>query len=347
MGKFFNGRVKKDRTTLIKYGAIAGGALIILILIILIASGKNKNNAVLDLKDSIDVEINGKMPKVKDYFSKFENFDVKDVTVEEYTNTALGSFTITIKAEGQGSGSIKVNIVDTTAPELTVKDVVIPSGGTYSITDFVDKCEDNSKGECIAEFYSDQVDQNGNPVDYSAYTKDNEYTIKIVAKDESGNVSKPQEAKLKIGTGIPSVPTNCLFGDLTVNEEVYDYPMAVSVGDKSTGCAINRDLWDNKVVQKPVDDFYAKDHTKLKADLDEVLKSEFPNGAKIVAYPHYIAILNESLTGLVGYAVYVNVYIAPADSTSRVDTDENLMLAYYLNSDGTRNYDINLFELSK
>jgi len=347
MGKFFNGKVKKDRTTLIKYGAIAGGILLIIILIIIIAASKNKKDAVLELKDTIDVEINGKMPEVKDYFNKFENFDEDKVEIEEYSNTALGSFEITITAEDIGSENITVNIVDTTAPTLVLKDVIVPSGSTYSIENFIEKCEDNSEGECIAEFYTESVDQNGNPIDYSSYTKDDKYLIKIIAKDESGNITKPQDIYLTIGRDVEVDLTNCLYGGLTVNEELYDYPMAVIVGDQNSGCAINRDLWDSKNVQNPVNYVYTQDNNKLKKDLESILQEEYPNGAKIVAYPHYIAILNEEVTGLVGYAIYVNVYIADANTTEKVDSDENLMVAYYLNSDMTREYDINKFNLAK
>ena len=76
MGKFFNGRVRKDRGTLIKYGIIAAGVLLIIILFVLIAAGKNKkSDVVLELKDSVDFEVNSEWPEVMDFFTKFENFD--------------------------------------------------------------------------------------------------------------------------------------------------------------------------------------------------------------------------------------------------------------------------------
>ena len=349
MGKFFNGKVHKDRGTLVKYGIIAAGVLLIIILFVLIAAGKNKNNGVvLELKDSLDIEVNSEMPKTMDFFTKFENFDEELVNIEEFDITTVGSYTVTISAEGHGAEDITVNVVDTTAPELTLQNVEIESGGQYKIEQFVSECTDNSKGECIVEYYSESVDQDGNPIDYSSYSKDGKYLIKIIAKDESDNVSEPKEIYLTIGTSTTTQdPVACNFGDLTINTETHYYPVAVIVGDQDNNCAVNRDLWDSTSIQKPVNNFYQSDYERLQTQLKQILKEEYPNGAKIVAYPHYIAVLNKDLTGLVGYAIYVKVYVAEQSSATQVDTDENLKLSYYLRSDKTREYEVNKFDLAK
>lgn len=350
MGKFFNGRVRKDRGTLMKYGIIAAGVLLIIILFILIAAGKNKkSDAILELKDSVDIEVNSEWPEVLDFFTKFENFDESLVEIGDFDITTVGEYTVTITAEGHGSEDIIVNVVDTTAPELVLQDVEIPSGGEYDIEDFIESCSDNSEGECIVEYYTEALDQDGNPIDYSSFTKDNKYLIKIIAKDESGNTTQPQDIYLTIGEGeTPTQPIACSYGDLTVNTETHYYPLAVVVGDQNTGCALNRDLWDSASVQTPVNTFYENDYKRLQTQLkDDVLKVNFPNGAKIVAYPHYIAVLNNDLSGLVGYAIYVKVFIADSTSTDQVDSDENLKIAYYLRIDGTREYEVNKYDLGE
>lgn len=352
MGKFFNGKVRKDRGTLIKYGVIAAGVLLIIILFVLIAAGKNKkSDVVLELKDSIDIEVNSEWPETLDFFTKFENFDENLVTIGDFDITTIGEYTVTITAEGQGSADIIVNVVDTTPPALTLQDLEIESGGVYEISDFWLTCEDNSGGDCIVEYYTESIDQDGNPIDYSSFTEDGKYSVKIFAKDETGNASEVQTVSLTIGSGDNPIknpnPVVCNYGDLTVNTEKHYYPVAVIVGDEVNGCAINRDLWDSASVQNPVNDLYDSDYKRLKEQLQPSLEEAFPNGAKIVAYPHYIAVLNSEIKGLVGYAIYVEVFVADASSTEQVDSDENLKIAYYIRSDKTREYEINKFDLDE
>lgn len=351
MGKFFNGRVRKDRGTLIKYGIIAAGVLLIIILFVLIAAGKNKkSDVVLELKDSVDFEVNSEWPEVMDFFTKFENFDENLITIGDFDITTVGSYTVTITAEGQGSEDITVNVVDTTAPTLELQDLKLNSGDVYDIQDFIVSCEDNSGGECIIEYYSESVDQDGNKIDYSSFTKDGKYTVKIIAKDETGNSTDAQDITLTIGDGQSVVEPNpiaCNYGDLTVDTDVHSYPVAVIVGDQVNNCAINRDLWDSASIQTPVNSFYDEDYARLKTQLKPILTEKFPNGAKTVVYPHYVAVLNKELTGLVGYAIYVEVFIADAKTTGQVDSDENLTLTYYIRSDKSREYEINKFNVAE
>ncbi|MBE6155751.1 MAG: hypothetical protein E7164_03235 [Firmicutes bacterium] len=351
MGKFFNGKVRKDRGTLIKYGIIAAGVLLIIILFVLISAGKNKNkDVVLELNEVVTVEVNGEYPAIKDYFSKFENFDEKLVDITDFDITTVGEYTVTVTAEGYGSEDITVNVIDTTAPELVLKNVEIESGDTYYIEDFIHTCEDNSNTECIVEYYTESFDQTGNPIDYSSFTEDGKYLIKIIAKDESDNTSDPKDVYLTIGNDEQPVepePVTCTYGDLTINRETHYYPIAVVVGDQINNCALNRDLWDSATIQAPVKTFYQNDYERLKIQIKAELEKEFPKGAKIVAYPHFIGVLNAELKGLVGYAVYVKVYVAPADTSGQVDSDENLRLAYYLRSDKTREYEINKYNLAE
>ena len=347
MGKFFNGRVKKDRSTLIKYGTIAGGILLIFILFIIIAAKNSKhNNAVLELKESIDIEINSELPEKMDFFTKFENYDESLISIEwnGLDTSKVGEYTVTIRAE-KGSEDVTVNVIDSTAPVLKLKDVTIDVGDTYEIEQFVESCTDNSNETCIYEYYKESIDQQGNPIDYSNFTEENTYLIKIIAKDESGNSTPVQDARLIIGSGVAKDASACTYGDLSVSNVRVDYPMAVIVGDQNNQCALSKDLWNSSSVQSPVNKLYQTDYNNLKIELKDILtKKNYPS-ARIVAYPHYIAILNDDLQGLVGYAIYVKVYIVTSDYTGQIDSDENLILAYYLNSDLSRDYEINKYNL--
>lgn len=354
MGKFFNGRVSTNRGSLIKYGIIGGSILIIIILFVIIGCNKDKDNsnANLELHKTIDIEINSDWPDKLDFFSKFENYNVDLVSLEfgdDFSTTEVGSYKVLVHISEDQSEEVTVNIKDTIAPVIVVHDYEIAKGETYEVQDFVESCFDNSEKDCLVAYDTTSLDQNGNLIDYSSFTEENTYTIKLIAKDETGNATEVQKVTLKIGEGTnpddPVTPTDCSFGDLSVDETQYNYPVAVIVGDESTGCALNRDLWDNDISQVAVNDFYNQDYARLKTQMTTILETNFPNGAKIVAYPHYIAILNKDLKGLVGYAIYVKVYVVDASSEGQVDAESNLKIAYYLKSDKSRQYTVNSYNL--
>jgi len=356
MGKFFNGRVKQSRASMVKMGLIiAGVVLIILIFIIIAIRNNSKNPATLVLVENLTLEINSEEPNKMDFFSQFENFDEEKITIDyrDFDITEVGTYVVTVKAEGLGQEDVTVNVVDTTAPELTLNEVEIPYGQTYKAEDFITSCIDNSNEECYVEYYSEQLDQNGNKISFSSYTEVGTYVIKLVAKDNSDNYTNPKETTLTIvdngegggGSSNEPDPSLCLFGGLSIDKTQYDVPLAIVVGDKTSGCALDRDLWDDKEVTDSVAKFYNIDYQKLKNDLKEILKTEYPQGANIVAYPNYIAILNESITGLVGYAIEVKVYVTNVGYTGAIDTEENLQLSYYLLEDQSREYLVNKFNL--
>ena len=344
MGKFFNEKVKRRNNGLGRLIIISIGIIFIIILFILIARrNKKQTTAVPKLQDQVEVEVNGNWPSKFSYFSEYEGLTENDVTIDQSAAdiNKVGAYTITVNVKGYNPGHVTLNVVDHQMPTLTLKDVTINEGEKYTVDSFVNKCEDNSHEKCILEYDLSQ--------DYANYSEPGNYIIYIRAKDSSGNVTEYKEANLKINsaTGTPNddTPTtaDCQYGDLTMNED--KYPVAVIVGNEKTNCAINRDLWDNTSIQEPVNKFYQKDYSKLKTEMKSILESKYPNGAKIVAEPHYINILNTSLKGIVGYAIYVKIYVADANTTESVDKDENLVLAYYLNKDGSRKYEVNKYNL--
>lgn len=351
MGKFFNGQVKKDRTTLIRYIIIGCGVFFIILLFILIAAKSNKppSNVVLTPKDSLTLEVNSNWPEAVDFFDKIENYDTDDlsVTYNDLDMAKVGEYTVTLNADGYNSVDVKVKVTDTKPPELTLRELQINYGDVYKIDDFVVYCEDNSKELCTIDYYQKSQDQNGMLIDYSSFTQEGTYLIKIVAKDESGNETEVKETKLTIGQGTsPVTPTNCIYGGLNVSSSNVDYPIAVIVGDQLSNCALNRDLWDDKNgVQEPVDKFFNDDYAALKTDIDATLKTEFPKGAKIIVYPTYKAVLNDEAKGLVGYGIHVVVYIASQDYADNIATEENKVLEYYIKPDHTRQYIVNKYNL--
>lgn len=349
MGKFFNGKVKKSSGSYIQKILIVFGILLIIVLIALILLNRNKkpkDKVSLTLKDNLRIEVNSEKPNVKDFFSKFENYDEKNIEIDykDFDISKIGEYDIVVKIKDYGDKNIKLIVEDTKAPVLKLKELHINSNEPYNIEDFIESCKDNSGSECVINYYNDSKDENGVKVDYSSYKDDGTYVIKIIAKDINNNETKPVDTKLIIGNGV-SEETTCKFGNLNVDSKRVTYPIAIIVGDETKGCALDRNLWDNDNTQKEVNELYMKDYKALKSDLKDILVSRYPNGANIVAYPNFAAVLNDDLTGLVGYAIYVKVYIGDANSNDKTDKDENLVLSYYIKKDGTRQYDINKFNL--
>ena len=346
MGKFFNGQVKRDRTTLIRYIIIGCGIFFIIILFILIASKSKKkpnDNVVLTPKDSVIIEVNSEKPKVREFFEEIKNYDENLLSVDygDLDVSKVGEYEVKLNAEGYESVTATVIVKDSKPPVLILRELKIKYGDNYVLDEFVESCTDNSNTDCIIEYYQDSY-----YTDYSSFVDEGTYNIKIIAKDETGNPTDPQETKLTIeGNGIVEPgpenpePTECKFGNMTVTDE--RYPMAVVVGDQKNNCAVDRNLWDDKDTQEPASNF-------LKTDLDNIKKDEkFKSyidtnfhevDTNIVVKSDFIAIYNGDASGLVGYGIYVEIYLSERNSSVQTDTKENLVLSYYLNSDHTRKY---------
>ncbi len=352
MGKFFNGQTRGSRTSLIRYIIIGCGIFFIILLFILIAakSGK-KDNVVLEPKKSITLEVNSDLPEVDDLFEKIENFDKNDIIVDYgiLDVSSVGQYQIKVSAEKHGEAYIDVIVEDTIIPELILKDVEIEYGNYYSIDDFVASCTDNSGDECIIEYY-ETVDQNGKYVDFSSFTEVGEYVVKIIAKDYSDNPTPVKDAKLTIvgeGSVITPDPGTCLFGNMVVDKAIHNYPISIIVGDQSTGCALDRNIWDSATIDEEVQKFIEDDKDLLKdqSDVKEALEANFPNGAKIEMYPEKIVIFNKDIKGLVGFSIHVKVYMVPYNYDGIIDKNENLVLEYYIKTDHTREYLYNKFNI--
>lgn len=86
--------------------------------------------------------------------------------------------------------TISLELVDDVRPNLIVKDLTINEGVKYSVNDFVKEVSDNSSGG-VSVFYKES--KMGN------YVSPGKYSITIIAKDKSGNITE-KVSTLQINT---------------------------------------------------------------------------------------------------------------------------------------------------
>ncbi len=193
--KFFYSKVYNPKKSHLIIGAIiAAVVLIILIVVIIVISSKNKyytcSNHIIKPKNYVSVDLNGKFPPAKEYFSELAC--VKESKIKVDTSrvdiTTIGDYDAALKI-GKENYVIKIKVVDKSAPKLVAKPATILVGETYNAASFVESCSDNSKQECVVDFYQGDTDANGNAINYANYTAIGTHKIKIVAKDDAGNQS--------------------------------------------------------------------------------------------------------------------------------------------------------------
>ena len=132
------------------------------------------------------------------------NIETNGAPIEEGTDPyacvtkipyAIGSYDITVNFN-EKDYIVLLNVVDTTAPQVTLKEFQITEGTTYKITDFIESCSDNGKGECSYNYYYE--DYENEELDFGSHSAPGTYDIVIVALDDSGNISLPTNTKLTI-----------------------------------------------------------------------------------------------------------------------------------------------------
>lgn len=121
-----------------------------------------------------------------------DNGKLKDGYTSKTIVTGTGTYKVTIK-NNKKTYTATLNVKDTKAPTFKTKDVTITEGDSVSIDNFIESCTDNSSTNCIYKY----VDDKGNEIDDIDKTV-GEHTIKLIAKDESGNKTESQEAKLVV-----------------------------------------------------------------------------------------------------------------------------------------------------
>jgi ABC-type Na+ efflux pump permease subunit len=341
--KFFYDRVYNSRRTITNIIIISVCVIGIIICFIVVSNfqGKDtrKKEKVVNIKNEVTVEVNESYNN-DIFFSKLDNIDVDDIKVEYEESFNIGepgtySVTITIGEETYDSN---ITVVDTKKPVLTVQDVTITEGNKYSITDFVTSCTDNSEKDCVIS-YGESLDEDGNKVDFSSYSNPETYTIKISAKDPSGNEAV-EDAKLVINAKKTVTPKKeepvvkpkvCKYG----NDE-YDtdkYLMASKI--TSTGCALSLNLYKDTSTSESINKMMETETTRIKKDVDDLnLKGTFALSRKITA------IVNNSGSGIVGFELSMVVTITNDNKTSTVAD-------YKINSKGERVFTENPYDLVK
>lgn len=204
---------------------------------------KNKISNEVAIRKTLQTQVNSALPETVTYFEKISKIDISTVTVtypedmpitynvdkcDEETKlkvndildgtskesittyecaykmpSKVGEYDVTVTINKKDY-SVKLKVTDDINPELLLKNVTIEAGTPYTINDFVESCTDNYDNECIINYYYNSYDNQENILDYSSYTEEGTYEIKIAATDTSGNITVPQTATLTINPKTPN-----------------------------------------------------------------------------------------------------------------------------------------------
>lgn len=139
----------------------------------------------INIKENVEVEINSEVLNIKDFF---ENSNFSDGEINYFENdkkikfdtkyNKIGSFKVVIKINDKNYETT-LNVVDTLAPTLKLKELTTTLGDKFEINSFVESCTDNSKEDCILSYKEN-----------NKYTKVGTYDVTIIAKDKSDNVAE-------------------------------------------------------------------------------------------------------------------------------------------------------------
>ncbi len=339
--KFFYNRVYNTRRTIINLIIIGVCVIGIIVCFILVSNFQGENNekpeGSVSLKQEATIEVNEKFTK-EIFFSKIENVDLDTIDVtypDDFNLNTPGTYEVTLKISGKNY-TTKLTIVDTIKPELKLKEVTINPNKGYTANDFVESCSDNSGAECIIAFYQSGTDEDGKDVDYSKYTKEGTYPIKISAKDKSGN-ENVLETKLIIkkdgGTTTTKPPVNntCKYGDTTYDTNAYLITKDIS----TNGCAISLDLYNDEKTASEINKIMETETTRIKKDVEAL------NLTGVLSLNRKkSAIVNTAGKGIVGYELEITVTITNKDKSEEV-------VKYKLNSKGERVFITNPYKIKK
>lgn len=147
------------------------------------SSNIQTNEEKINIKENVEVEINSEVLNIKDFF---ENSNFSDGEINYLENdkkikfdtkyNKIGSFKVVMKINDKNYETT-LNVVDTLAPTLKLKELTITLGDKFEINSFVESCTDNSEEDCILSYKENKK-----------YTKVGTYDVTIIAKDKSDNV---------------------------------------------------------------------------------------------------------------------------------------------------------------
>ncbi len=149
------------------------------------SSNIQTNEEKINIKENVEVEINSEVLNIKDFF-KNSNFSDGEINYFENDKkikfdtkyNKIGSFKVVIKINDKNYETT-LNVVDTLAPTLKLKELTTTLGDKFEINSFVESCIDNSEEDCILSYKENKK-----------YTKVGTYDVTIIAKDKSDNVAE-------------------------------------------------------------------------------------------------------------------------------------------------------------
>lgn len=336
--KFFYNKVYNTKRTIINAIIIGVCVIGVIVCFIIVSNFQGESNTVktgnVSIKNEVSVEVNEEFNK-NIFFSKIENFDIDDVEIKyglDYDISKIGKYDVTIIIDGKNYNST-LNVIDTTIPELTLKNVTIDNGKSYSANDFVESCTDNSNKECKISFLQNATDTDGNNVDYSTYKNEGNYQVKIIAEDESGNQSI-KETTLTIGnpkteTENKPTTTSCKYGDNTYDTDNY----LIAVDITTNKCAVSLDLYKDENSTKDINKLMEAETKSIKKDVEALnLTGTLALNRKVTA------VINTSGNGIVGYELKMTVTITNNGKSETVTE-------YKVNNNGKRVFITNPYKL--
>lgn len=329
--KFFNKKVHSTQKTMTQIIIICACVIGIIICFVLANyfNSKKPKDAVIEMRDSVYIEINTELPDKTIFFTTLENVSEDDIKISyaDVDIAKIGEYPVTIKIYNE-KYSVKVHVVDTIAPMLTLEEIHIDENQEYQAKDFVTSCTDNSTENCQISFYDLAVDQDGNSIDYSKYKENGKYKIQIVGSDSSEN-SVVKDTFLIIGTGEETPSNTCKYGSNEYDKD--KYIMAVDISEN--GCAIDANLYKDEQQYAAINRVMDEETERLKKEFKK-LKGE----GTIQLFRNPSVILNKEETGIVGYTLHIKMEITQNGTTEVVEE-------YDLTQDGKRIFTINKYNL--
>ncbi|MCD7892830.1 MAG: polysaccharide deacetylase family protein [Erysipelotrichaceae bacterium] len=163
------------------------------------------------------VEINGELDPYS-YIDELKNCEKEDITIDSSNVNIeeLGTYPIiyTIKDKEY---TLNIDVVDTTAPTLSLKDVNIDYGDEVTVDDFIDIVADETE---VKKYFKEDYD----------FTIEGDQEIIVVAEDTSGNITEAT-ANLNVFKDTEA-PTITGLEDITVYvNETVDYMSGISAID--------------------------------------------------------------------------------------------------------------------
>ncbi len=317
--------------------------LLFIVLVLLIALGinscskKSKKNKDKEkeikpaIVQEIKISIFDKVPTVDKFITNIDKFKDKKLTISYDENKLVvdhyeevGEYIVNITVDDKTYTS-KLTVEDILPPELLLKGMMIDEGTTYSINDFVSKCEDNSKKDCVIKYSEDK---------YSNITAPGTYDIKITATDINNN-SVEKVAVLTINkkaepqptptpTPTPKPANVCKYGDGSYNNDI-----VLTYNIVKNNCAQDPTIaYTNNTYIDKAEKMGIEEEKKLREDLQKK-KLNIVINLQWDAYP----VFNSTNSGLVGYTVKFFL------------TSGSKKTEYALKSDGTRSFKSNDFGL--